>query len=41
MLIALAPKDAGRFMASAAELGIYARRVGSVAPFSSHHIHVT
>jgi selenide,water dikinase len=41
MLIALAPKDAGRFMASAAELGIYARRVGSVAPFSTHHIHVT
>jgi len=41
LLIALAPEDAGRFMTSADERGIYARRVGSVVPFSTHHIQVT
>jgi selenide,water dikinase len=41
LLIALGPDDAERFMVSAAERGIFARRIGSAAPFSSHHIHVS
>jgi len=40
MLIALAPEDAERFMASAHERGIFARRIGSVSSFSDQHIHV-
>lgn len=40
MLIALSPEEAERFMAAADERGIFSRRVGSVLPFSSHHIEV-
>jgi len=40
LLIALAPQDADRFMASADERGIFARRIGSVQPFSSHFLEV-
>lgn len=40
MLIALAPGEADRFMASADEQGIFARRIGSVLPLSTHHIEI-
>lgn len=40
LLISLAPADAERFMASAEGRGIYARRIGSVVPFSSFCLHV-
>jgi selenide,water dikinase len=40
MLIALAPEEADRFISSAYERGIFARRIGSVVPFSVQHIHV-
>ena len=41
MLIALAPQDAEDFMTSAGTQGLYARRIGSVVPLSSHFIEVT
>lgn len=41
LLIALAPENADLFMASAERRGIFARRVGSVLPFSSHYLEVT
>lgn len=40
MLIALAPEDAGRYLVSAEERGIFARRIGSVLPSSSHYLEV-
>jgi selenide,water dikinase len=40
MLIALASEEADRFISSAHERGIFARRIGSVVPFSAQHIHV-
>jgi selenide,water dikinase len=41
LLIALAPEEADRFMASAAERGIYARPVGAVVPISTNFLEVT
>jgi selenide,water dikinase len=40
LLIAMAPKDAEHFMAAADGRGIFARKVGSVLPFSSYFIEV-
>ena len=40
MLIALSPGDADRFMAAANAHDLFARRVGAVLPFSSHHLEV-
>ena len=40
LLIALAPEDAGRFLALASRQGIFACRVGSVLPLSAHCIEV-
>jgi len=41
MLIALAPADAEHFMSLADSRGIFARVIGSVEPFSAHHIHIS
>jgi selenide,water dikinase len=41
MLIALAPENAEQFMTAADGQGLFARRIGSVLPFASHHLHVT
>jgi len=40
LLIALAPEDAGRFLALASRQGIFACQVGSVLPLSAHCIEV-
>ena len=40
MLIALSPENADRFMGAANEQGLFARRIGSVLPLSSHHLEV-
>jgi selenide,water dikinase len=40
LLIALAPKDADRFMTSADGLGIFARRIGEVLPLQPYSIEV-
>lgn len=40
LLIALAARDADRFMTSADKLGIFARRIGCVLPFQTHSIEV-
>jgi selenide,water dikinase len=40
LLIALAPRDAGRFMTSADGLGIFARRIGEVLPLQAYPLEV-
>jgi len=40
MLIALGPEDARHFMSSADQRGVFARRIGSVLPHSSHFLEV-
>ena len=40
MLIALSENDAGRFLAEAGRLGIYARQIGQVLPFQTHSLEV-
>jgi selenide,water dikinase len=41
LLITLTPAAAERFMATADERSLYARKVGSVEPFSKSHIHIS
>lgn len=40
LLIAFAPPDADRFLARARELGLFARRIGTVVPAGSHPVEV-
>jgi selenide,water dikinase len=40
LLIALAPKDAERFLEEAGQRGIFARRIGDVLPLRTNYIQV-